>query len=99
EALVAAGFGKPLVQVLLEQIEARRIEAGEQEAVGDFGAQGLALGSHRPRVDRNVLSPVKNALERFAEPASTRTAVRDLIALALKLERLLARKNLPHDRH
>src|SRR5581483_7285271 len=60
------------------------------DAVGDLGAELLALRGHRGRVDWHVASPVQDALQRLAEARGIRASVGDLVALADELELLVA---------
>src|SRR5262249_28902809 len=73
----------------------RRVE-DRQPPAGDLHRLRPALPPDGRHVARN-LAAVEDALQRLSEPARARAAIRDLIVLALVLDRPLTRPDLAQD--
>src|SRR5204863_237626 len=93
ERLAAAGFPKARFDGVLVDVGAIRRVPDRQPTVGDLGGLLDALWTDRGDVDRD-LPAVDDALQRLAEPGRARAAVRNLVLLALVLERPLAPPDL-----
>src|SRR5688572_18709558 len=96
ERLPAAGAREARVVRALEDVRPVRRVPARQPAVGDLGRLLDALWADRRDVNRD-LPPVEDALEGLPEPGGPRPAIRDLVVLALVLDRLLAGPDLPDD--
>src|SRR5690606_12009258 len=97
ERLAAARRLEAGLEVRLEVAPALRAHPHRDQPVRHLGAAADAGGADQRGVDRQVLAAVQDALERLAEPRGARAAVRDVVVLAVELERLLAREDLADD--
>src|SRR6185369_12782940 len=97
EALPATGLREALVERWLIDLRraVRRVE-DRQPTVGDLGRLCDALRTDRRQIDRDRPS-VEDALQRLAEARRTRALVRDVVVLAVMLERPLARPDGAQD--
>src|SRR6185436_19298106 len=95
--LAAAGLREALVERRLIDLRRAvgRVEDG-QPAIGDLGRLGDALRPDGRQIDRDRPA-VEDALERLPEPARTGSAIRDVVVLAVMLERTLARPDGAQD--
>ena len=72
-------------------------EEDRQPPVGDLGGELDVLRPDGRDVDRDVGAGTADDLQRLAEPGRARSRVRDVVVLAVVLERFLAAQDRAHD--
>ena len=98
ERLAAPGLLEAGLQGALVDVRAVGCVPDREPAVGDLRGLLDALRTDGRDVDRD-LPAVEDRAKRLSEPGRVRAGVRDLVVLAAVHDRLLARPDLPDDRH